>query len=63
MVEKSAKITKQSLAYNAYASTYNVETLNSFNPQLQLKDKLIKHKLINLLSKIRNFKFVTKLVS
>ena len=32
--EKYEKITKQSRAYRGYASTYNVEILNSFNPKL-----------------------------
>ena len=32
--EKYEKITKQSRAYRGYASTYNVEILNSFNPEL-----------------------------
>ena len=31
---KNAKITKQSPAYKSYASTYNFEILNSFNPEL-----------------------------
>ena len=45
-------------------STYNVEILNSFNPEIQLKDteSAIKNKLINLLPELRGFKFVTKLI-
>ena len=41
-----------------------VETLNSFYPELQLKDAefVIKNKLIYLLSGLRGFKFVTILV-
>ena len=55
MNEKNVKITKQSHASRGYASTYNVETLNSFNLELQLKDteSIIKNKLINLLSELR----------
>ena len=29
---------KQSHGYTGYPGTYNVEILNSFNPELQLKD-------------------------
>ena len=45
-------------------STYDVEILNSFNLELQLKDSesVIKNKLINLSSKLRGFKFKTTLV-
>ena len=32
--KKNTKITKRSHAYRGYASTYNVEYLNSFNPEL-----------------------------
>ena len=35
--EKNIKITKQEHAFKGFASTYNVEILNSFNPELQLK--------------------------
>ena len=47
-----------------YTSTYNVEILNSFNPELQLKDteSAIKSKLIELLTQLKGFKFVTTLV-
>ena len=38
MNKKSVKITKESHAYKGCASTYNVEILNSFNPDLQPKD-------------------------
>ena len=43
---------------------YNAEILNSFNPELQLKDteSAIKCKLIELLIQLRVFKFVTALV-
>ena len=45
-------------------NTYNVQILNSFNPELQLKvtESAIKNKLINLLSTLGEFKIVTKLV-
>ena len=38
MDEKNVKITKRSYAYKGYAKAYNVEILNSFNPELQLHD-------------------------
>ena len=38
MNEKNVKITKREHAFKGYASTYNVEISNSFNPELQLKD-------------------------
>ena len=47
--EKNVKI-KQAHDFKGYASTYNVEVLNSINPELQLKDpeSKIKSKLIDL---------------
>ena len=55
---------KQSQAYKGYASTYSVEIFNSLNPELQLKNikSAIKNKLMYSLSRLRRFKFVTKLV-
>ena len=46
--KKNIKITKREHAFKGYASTYNVEILNSFNPKLQLRDteSAIKSKLI-----------------
>ena len=43
------------------ASIYNVEFLNSFNPELQLKDteSAVKNKLIELLNWLKGFTFVT----
>ena len=35
---KIIKITDREHSFKGYASTYNVEILNSFNPELQLKD-------------------------
>ena len=51
-------------AHKSYASTYKYEVFNSFNLELQLKntESPIRDKLINLLSKLRGFKFVTTLV-
>ena len=34
---KNEKVTNRSHAYKFYASMHDVETLNSFNPKLQLK--------------------------
>ena len=31
-------MTKQSHAFKGFASSYNVEILNSFDPELQIKD-------------------------
>ena len=47
-----------------FTSTYSVEIFNSFNPELQLKDiqSGIKSKLIELLTQLKGFKFVTTLV-
>ena len=36
--EKNTKITKRKHAFEGYASTYNAEILNSFNPELLIKD-------------------------
>ena len=64
MNERNIKITKREHAFKDFASTYNVEILNSFNPKLQLKDTepAIKSKLAELLSQLKGFKFVTTLV-
>ena len=61
---KNIKITKREHAFKGYASNYNIEILNAFNPELQLKDtdSAIKSKLIELLTESRGFKFVTTLV-
>ena len=50
MNEKIYKNKKREHASKGYASTYNMEILNSFNPELQLKDTeiAIKNKLIEL---------------
>ena len=61
---KKMKITKQAYAFKGLASSFDVEILNSFNPDLHLKDteSAIKNKQKKLLSRLRGFKFVTKLV-
>ena len=60
---KNIKIRKREHAFKGYASI-NVEILNSFNSELQLKDidSAIKSKLIELLTQLKGFKFVTALV-
>ena len=61
--KNNVKITKRSHAFKGYASSYNVKILNSFNPELQLKDteSAIENKLKDLLSELKYFKFVTTL--
>ena len=58
--KKNVKIRRQTLAFKGCASSYNVQILNSFNPELQLKDteSEIKSKLIDLLIQLKGFKFV-----
>ena len=55
---------KWSHAYGGYASTYNAKILNSFNPELQLKDieSAIRNKLKDLLNKLKEFRFMATLV-
>ena len=62
--ENIVKITKWKHVFKGFASSYNIEIFNSFNPELQLKDteSAIKSKLIDLSSELRGFKFVTTLV-
>ena len=36
--KKNANITKLKHAFEGFTSTYNIDVLNSFNPELQLKD-------------------------
>ena len=63
-MKKKNKKTKREHGFKGFASTYDVEILNSFNPELQLKDteSAIKSKPKKLLSELRGFKFVTTLV-
>lgn len=59
---KKIKKPKQSHAYKGYPSSYDIDMLNSFNPELLLKDtdSAIRNKLKYLLSESRGFKFLTK---
>ena len=61
--EKNIKIANREHPFKGSASTYNVETLNSFDAELLLKDteSAIKSKLIGLLSELKGFQFVTTL--
>ena len=61
--QKNIEITKIEHAFKGFASNYNVEILNFFNPELQLTDteSAIKNKLKKRLSELRGFKFVTTL--
>ena len=51
-------------AFKGYPTAYNVEVLNSFRPELQLKDteSAIRNGLIDLLIEFKSFKFVATLV-
>ena len=62
--KENLKITKRKHAFKGFSSTYNVEILSSFNPELKLKatDSGNKNKLKKLLSELRGFKFLTTLV-
>ena len=53
-MKKNVKITKRKHAFKGFASTYNVEILNSFHPELQFEDteSAIKSKLIELLTQL-----------
>ena len=63
--EKHVKITKRAHDHTGYASSYNVEILNSFNPELQLKhtESSIKNTLKALFTELKRFKLVATLVS
>ena len=62
--EKNVKITKWEHAFKSYVSTYDVEVLDSFNDEPQLKDteSAIKRKRIELLTQLKGFKFMTAIV-
>ena len=49
------KIAKGEYAFKEFASTYNIEILNSFNSELQLNDResAIKSELIELLTQLK----------
>ena len=53
------------MGVKGFASTYNFEVLNSFNPELQLEDteSAIKSKLTDLLTQLKGFKLLKILVS
>ena len=63
MDENVLKITKRSHSYKDSLSTHSVKILNSFSSELQVKYTkfAVKYKPIDLLSKLREFKFVTTL--
>ena len=52
------------MLFKGFPSSYNVEILNSFNPELQLKasECAIKSKVIDLLTQLNGFKFAATLV-
>ena len=52
------------MIHTYYVNIYNVEILNSFSPELQIKhtDSVKKNKLKILLAELRGFIFVTTLV-
>ena len=62
--KKNVKIAKRAHTFKAFASSSNAEILNSFVPELQLKDaeSAIKNKLKKLLSELRGIKCVATLV-
>ena len=62
--ETNVKITKREYAFKGFGSTSNVEILNSFNCELQLKEteSAIKCKLLEFLTQLKGFKFVATLV-
>ena len=51
-------------AFKNYSHTHNVENLNSFNPELQLKNtkSVIENKLKNSLNELKRLKLVIALV-
>ena len=62
--EKNVKITKWAHTFKDFASSYNIEILNSLKPALQLKNTefVIKNKLEKSSTELRGFKFMTTLV-
>ena len=62
--ENKVKIRKEAYAFKDFASSYNVEILNSFNPELQLKDTefSIKINQKKILTELRGSEFVTTLL-
>ena len=64
MVQKNVKITKRENAFKGFASSYNVETLNSLtlNYNLKILNLQLKINLKKSLTESRELKFVTTLV-
>ena len=62
--QKNTKIGKHTHAFKGYASSYNFDILNYFNPELQLKDTEsgIRNRLIEILTELKSFKLMTTLV-
>ena len=62
--QKTAKLTKRACAFKGYANSYTANILDSFNPELQIKDteSAIKSELIDLLIQLKVFKFMTILL-
>ena len=67
LYKKNVKMIKRAQAHasKGYANSHKVDILNSFNPELQLKDTkpAIKRKLIELLTQAKGYKFVVTLAS
>ena len=57
MNEKNIRATKREHTFKGY--TYNIEILNSFNPELELKGTDL---LVGLMTQLIGFKFMTTLV-
>lgn len=59
-MKKSKNKNNQAIGFKNYRHIYNVEILNSLNPEIQFKNtkSVIKNKLKNLLSELRGCKFV-----
>ena len=62
--KKNIKTTKREHAFKGYGSIFNVEILNYSNLELQFKvtESAITSKLIQLLTQLKGFKFVTTFV-
>ena len=62
--EKNIKNKKREHVFKGFPSTFNLEILNSFNSDLQLKhiESSIRSKLRKLLTQLNCLKFVTTLV-
>ena len=60
---KKCKNNKTGHSFKGFASTFNIEILNSFNPEPQPKDieSSVKVKLKELLTQLKGFKLLKKL--